>query len=150
MASSTLPMWPSSTATPTNAETNDFATEKDVSIESRDVSLKYSSYTTASSVITMSATLIAEEVSVSSASVSVVLARDTVGGSFTVAQGASDAAPVPGVGEQAVEVRGLSGKLYAAEDGGRVLLSWSDGDLFYSVAGDLSPEQALAIAESLK
>jgi hypothetical protein len=31
-----------------------------------------------------------------------------------------------------------------------VLLTWTEGNLFFSVAGDLSPEDALLIAESLQ
>jgi hypothetical protein len=31
-----------------------------------------------------------------------------------------------------------------------VLLIWAEGDLFYSIAGDLTTDQALTIAESLQ
>ena len=72
------------------------------------------------------------------------------GGSFTVAQGISDEGAKPPTEEQTVELRGVSGTLFADKDGGRVLLAWSEGGLFYSVAGDLSSDQALMIAESLK
>ena len=72
------------------------------------------------------------------------------GGSFSVAQGLSDEARQPGTDKQTVEVRGVSGTMYASEDGSQVLLVWADGDLFYSVAGDLTAEQALTIAESLQ
>ena len=51
---------------------------------------------------------------------------------------------------QPVEVRGTSGQVFVDEDSGKVLLTWTEGNLFYSVAGDLTLEQALAIAESLQ
>ncbi len=72
------------------------------------------------------------------------------GGSFTIAQGVVDETARPSTEEKSVQVRGTSGTLFADENGGRVLLVWSEGDLFYSVAGDLSSDQALAIAESLE
>ena len=72
------------------------------------------------------------------------------GGSFTVAQGISDETPQPSIEKQPVEVRGVTGALYAAQDGGQVLLVWADGEIFYTIAGDLTAEQALMIAESLK
>jgi len=76
------------------------------------------------------------------------------GGSFTIAQGVADGLPdefSPPTGEsQPVELRGTTGQLMAAESGEQVLLTWTEGELFYSVAGDLSPEEALLIAESLQ
>ena len=76
------------------------------------------------------------------------------GGSFTIAQGISDAdsqeAMGPSTESQSIEVRGVIGKLYTAEDMDKVMLAWVDGDHFYSVAGDLTPEMALSIAESLR
>ena len=74
----------------------------------------------------------------------------TDGGSFSIAQGQTDETPKPSTEAQAVEVRGEAGSLFASEDGGRVLLTWSEGDVFFYVAGDLTADQALAIAESLK
>ncbi|MGB5843735.1 MAG: DUF4367 domain-containing protein, partial [Anaerolineales bacterium] len=76
------------------------------------------------------------------------------GGSFTVTQGIleqnSDQSRTPSSDSQPVEVRGTTGQLFEAEDGNQVLLIWTDGDLSYSVAGDLTPEQALTIAASLQ
>jgi outer membrane lipoprotein-sorting protein len=72
------------------------------------------------------------------------------GGSFSVAQGLSDQARQPATEKQTVEVRGVTGTMFAAEDGNQVLLAWTEGDLFYSVAGDLTVDQALMIAESLQ
>lgn len=76
------------------------------------------------------------------------------GGSFTIAQGVSgeksDEVRTPSTEMQSVEVRGTTGQLFEAEDGGQVLLIWTEGDLFFSVAGDLLPEDALSIAESLQ
>ncbi|MGD8405558.1 MAG: hypothetical protein PVJ21_18010 [Anaerolineales bacterium] len=72
------------------------------------------------------------------------------GGSFSIAQGESDETPKPSTEEQAVEVRGVAGSLFASEDGDRVLLTWSEGGQHFYIAGDLTPDQALAIANSLK
>lgn len=76
------------------------------------------------------------------------------GGSFTVAQGIieqdSDESRTPSIESQSVDVRGTTGQLFEADSGDQVLLTWNEGELFYSVAGDLTPEQALAIAESLQ
>ena len=75
------------------------------------------------------------------------------GGSFTIAQGVVDGLPdefSPPTGEsQPVELRGTTGQLMEAESSEQVLLTWTEGELFFSVAGDLSPEEALLIAESL-
>ncbi|MGB7874339.1 MAG: hypothetical protein WBL25_08130, partial [Anaerolineales bacterium] len=70
----------------------------------------------------------------------------TDGGSFSIAQGQSDETPKPSTEEQAVEVRGVAGSLFASEDGDRVLLTWSEGDVFFYVAGDITSGQALQIA----
>jgi hypothetical protein len=76
------------------------------------------------------------------------------GGSFTIAQGVAenltDEFNFPTGEGQTVEVRGTTGQLIEAESGDQVLLTWTAGELFYSVAGDLSPEEALLIAESLQ
>jgi outer membrane lipoprotein-sorting protein len=76
------------------------------------------------------------------------------GGSFTIAQGISgensDDIRTPSTESQSVEVRGTTGQLFKAEDGGQVLMTWTESNQFYSVAGDLTPEQALTIAESLQ
>jgi len=72
------------------------------------------------------------------------------GGSFTIAQGASDQAPKPAAESQDVEVRSLSGTLFASEEGDQVLLTWVEDDLYFYIAGDLSADQALSIAESLE
>ena len=71
------------------------------------------------------------------------------GGSFSVVQGFSDEAPDQPTEGQAVEVRAVSGTLFVDDDGSRVLLTWKEGDLFYYVAGDLTADQALVVAESL-
>jgi outer membrane lipoprotein-sorting protein len=72
------------------------------------------------------------------------------GGSFSIAQGQADETPKPSTEEQAVEVQGVAGSLFVSEDGERVLLTWSENGVFFYVAGDLIPDQALAMAESLK
>lgn len=72
------------------------------------------------------------------------------GGSFTIAQGVGGEAPAPPIEGQPVAVRGVSGTLYVAEDGSQVLLTWAENGVYFSVAGDLTTEQALTIAESLQ
>jgi len=76
------------------------------------------------------------------------------GGSFTISQGifseTSDEVRTPSTESQSVEVRGTTGQLFEAENGSQVMLTWTEGGLFYSVAGDLTPEQALSMAESLQ
>ena len=72
------------------------------------------------------------------------------GGSFSIAQGQSEEAPKPSTVEQAVKVRGVAGSLFVSENGDKVLLTWSEDGMFFYVAGDITTDQALAIAESLK
>jgi len=76
------------------------------------------------------------------------------GGYFTIAQGQLDTKATenrtPSRESQAIDVRGTTGQIYASEDGIQVLLTWSEDGLFYSVAGNLSADQALNIAESLQ
>lgn len=76
------------------------------------------------------------------------------GGSFTIAQGISGENNNEAITltreSQPVEVRSTTGQFLAAEDGEQVLLTWIEGKLFYSVAGNLTLEQALTIAESLQ
>lgn len=71
-------------------------------------------------------------------------------GSFTVAQGAATAAPSAPEDAQSVTVRGVDGLLVSNEDNTRALLTWNEGDVTFWVGGDLSAENALAVAESLK
>ncbi len=76
------------------------------------------------------------------------------GGSFTVAQSKAgenvDDFRPQSAESQDVDVRGTTGQLFESEAGDQVLLTWTEGDLFFSVAGNLTAEQALAIAESLQ
>jgi hypothetical protein len=76
------------------------------------------------------------------------------GGSFTVAQGPVGNTPEGFGGSDAksetVEVRGTTGQIFKSESGDKVLLTWTEGDLFFSVAGDLTADYALVIAESLE
>ncbi|MFL7837829.1 MAG: hypothetical protein ACK2T4_05215 [Candidatus Promineifilaceae bacterium] len=71
------------------------------------------------------------------------------GASFTIAQGAAGAAETPAVDGELVAVRGAEGTLFSNEDGRRTLLTWSEGDVTFWIGGDLTPDEALAIAESL-
>ena len=72
------------------------------------------------------------------------------GGSFTVAQGQTDEAEKPSTEEQVVEVRGVAGSLFVSEENDKVLLSWTEGEVSFYVGGNLTAEQALEFAESLK
>lgn len=72
------------------------------------------------------------------------------GDSFSIAQGQADEAKKPSTEEQAVEVRGVAGSLFASEENDKVLLTWSEGEVSFYVAGNLTAEQAIEIAESLK
>jgi hypothetical protein len=36
-----------------------------------------------------------------------------------------------------------------AEGGDKVLLTWNEGDVLFTIAGTLTPDQALMVAESL-
>ena len=72
------------------------------------------------------------------------------GGSFSVSQGQTDEVKKPSTQEQVVEVRGVSGSLFVSEENDKVLLSWTEDEVTFYVAGTISAEQALEIAESLK
>lgn len=74
------------------------------------------------------------------------------GATFVIAQGRAmpQERPAEATNSQTVTVRGNEGTLYTNDDGNRSLLVWSEGEIFYLVSGDLAPDQALAIAESLQ
>lgn len=72
------------------------------------------------------------------------------GGSFTVAQGPAGFDYVPEGLESAVTVRGVNGLLVSDAEGGRTLLTWTEGEMSFWIGGDLTGEQALAVAESLQ
>ena len=71
------------------------------------------------------------------------------GASFTIAQGADGAAKTPDVDGELVAVRGAEGTLFSNEDGRRTLLTWTEGGVTFWIGGDLTPDEVLAIAESL-
>ena len=74
------------------------------------------------------------------------------GRSFTVAQGRTAVNLTPEEGGESVTVRGVPGMLYSEDGSGqsRTLLNWSEGEIQYWIGGDLTGEEALAIAESLQ
>lgn len=72
------------------------------------------------------------------------------GRSFTIAQGRTSVNLAPAEGGESVTVRGVAGMVYTDEEDGRTLLNWSEGDIQYWIGGDLTSEEALAIAESLQ
>ncbi len=71
------------------------------------------------------------------------------GGSFSLARTASNDQTTPPGDGQVVAVNGLPGMLYLDETGERVLLTWEGLGLNYFIAGNLTAEQALSIAESI-
>ncbi|MEZ4594888.1 MAG: DUF4367 domain-containing protein [Chloroflexota bacterium] len=72
------------------------------------------------------------------------------GRSFTIAQGRTDVNLTPDEGGESVSVRGVEGMIYTDAEDGRTLLNWSEGEIQYWIGGDLTGEEALAIAESLQ
>ena len=72
------------------------------------------------------------------------------GRSFTIAQGRTAVNLAPEEGGESVTVRGVTGMLYTDAEDGRTLLNWSEGEIQYWIGGDLTGEEALAIAESLQ
>lgn len=75
------------------------------------------------------------------------------GAGFTVAQGKATDSFTPADGEgTAVTVRGVPGMVYAQveTETARTLLTWTEGDIQFWIGGDLTTEQAMAIAESLQ
>ena len=72
--------------------------------------------------------------------------------SFFIAQGAVIPLDPPRESStpETVAVRGVSGKLFTSADNDRALLSWNENGLFFVIGGDLSSDQVLLIAESLK
>jgi outer membrane lipoprotein-sorting protein len=72
------------------------------------------------------------------------------GGSFSIAQGEAGDEIKASSAEQAVEVRGVSGSLFSSEENDKVMLTWSEGEIVFVIAGEIAAEQAFEIAESLK
>ena len=72
--------------------------------------------------------------------------------SFVIAQGANlpIEQPAEATSSESVFVRGVEATLYKNDEGTRTLLAWSEGNLWILIGGDLSPDQALMIAESLQ
>jgi hypothetical protein len=74
------------------------------------------------------------------------------GGEFYIAQGPPQAAANLFGGEagEPVTVRGQEANLYQEEGDGRLLLTWSENGVTFWIGGQLTAEQALALAESLQ
>lgn len=72
--------------------------------------------------------------------------------SFVIAQGYSMPLDVPAeaTSTESIEVRDLEGVLYTNDTATRTLLNWIEGEISFAIGGDVSPDQALAIAESLQ
>ncbi len=73
------------------------------------------------------------------------------GSSFVLAQGPSRPLnrPAEATRQESINVRGVTGTLYSNEAGSRSLLAWEEGDTTIVVGGDITPAEALALAESL-
>jgi outer membrane lipoprotein-sorting protein len=76
------------------------------------------------------------------------------GGAYTISQGiiqekTGSSESKPGY-SQDVEVRGTTGQLFESEDGSKVLLTWAEGQQYYSISGVISAEEAVNIADSLQ
>jgi outer membrane lipoprotein-sorting protein len=69
---------------------------------------------------------------------------------FTIAQGPAEAADAAGEDGVTVTVRGNDGLLFSDDEGERALLTWSEGGVTFWVGGDLTADQALAVANSLQ
>jgi outer membrane lipoprotein-sorting protein len=72
------------------------------------------------------------------------------GSSFTVSQGPANAVSERGDTGVPVTVRGVEGTLFTNEDDTQALLTWTNGEITYWVGGQLTGDEALAIAESLE
>lgn len=74
------------------------------------------------------------------------------GSTFYVAQGGSMPlnTPAEATQKETVTVRGAAGTLFSNESGSRTLLSWNENDMFFLIGGDITPEDALQVAESLR
>jgi len=72
------------------------------------------------------------------------------GRSFMVAQSAVDIDLPFGEGETETAVRGVTATINADEEGGRAILSWSENGINFWVGGDITADDALMVAESLK
>ncbi len=76
----------------------------------------------------------------------------TDGRSFFLAQGVTMPLnpPAEATREDAVTVRGATGTLFSNVDGSRTLLSWRENGFVFLLGGDILPEEALKVAESLR
>jgi outer membrane lipoprotein-sorting protein len=72
--------------------------------------------------------------------------------SFVIAQGYSMPLDVPAeaTSTESIDVRNVEGVLYTNDTATRSLLTWIEGGISFAIGGDVSPEQALAVAESLQ
>lgn len=70
--------------------------------------------------------------------------------SFTISQGPELVRSLPMGATQNVTVRGHAGTAITDETMGATFLSWEEGDLVFALAGRISLEEALKVAESLQ
>jgi outer membrane lipoprotein-sorting protein len=77
---------------------------------------------------------------------------------FTVAQGPAEADPANAAGagqaargeSETLIVRNTEGALFSSEDGAQALLTWTEGDVTFWIGGDLTPDEVVTIANSLR
>jgi outer membrane lipoprotein-sorting protein len=72
------------------------------------------------------------------------------GSSFTVSQGPANAVSERGDTGVSITVRGVDGTLFTSDEGDQALLTWSDGATTFWVGGNVTGDEALAIADSLE
>jgi hypothetical protein len=74
------------------------------------------------------------------------------GQSFFIAQGKGFPieAPEDATSNETITVRGVQATLYSNDEGTRTLLTWREGEITFLIGGDISPDQAVTLAESLQ
>lgn len=72
------------------------------------------------------------------------------GRSFTVTQGEGETAVPQEAETQSITLRGVEARLYGDESGTRTLLSWNENGITFWIGGDLTADEAIAIADSLQ
>jgi len=70
--------------------------------------------------------------------------------SFTVVEGADPAAPPPNGQVQQALIRGQAATVVTDETGGNTFVYWLEDGVFFTIAGHLSLDDALQVAESLQ
>jgi hypothetical protein len=74
------------------------------------------------------------------------------GGSFFIAQGGNRPIDIPAEATESrtVTIQGSDATLYTNADGSRTLLTWQRDDSAILIGGDLTPDEAIALANALR